>query len=92
MIGPIKLMLFPLILLLFDANDVDLGRHNATSQTPKNIAGIDKTTWEMNSAIFRGEQKYTSIELPVGGVISKTEEKLINVAPTTTIIIIPCTR
>ena len=74
--------------MLLAANDIDLGRHKAISQTPKNIAGIDKMAWEMNSAIFRGELKYTAIELPVGGVMSKTEEKLINVAPTTTIIII----
>jgi len=75
--------------LLLAANDIDLGRHKAISQTPKNIAGIDKTAWEMNSAIFRGELKYTSIELLVGGVMIKTEEKLTNVAPTTTTIIIP---
>ncbi|HLN89069.1 MAG TPA: hypothetical protein VK253_03290 [Candidatus Binatia bacterium] len=43
----------------------------------------------MNSAIFKGELKYTSIEAPVGGVISNTEEKPIKVAPTTTTIKIP---
>ena len=43
MIEPIKLLLFVAILLLLAANDVDLGRQSATSHTPKNIAGIDKT-------------------------------------------------
>jgi hypothetical protein len=87
-----KIVAICAIVLLLVGNDVDRGRQSATSHTPKIIAGIERTACEMNCAKFKGELKYICMELLLRGDITKTVEKLTSVTPTTTIIIIPCTK